>query len=199
MSEEFEEELEEGLTCLSEAVGSLASSNGRRWLACARRLVHSLPDAEDVVQDVLSQVLFRQKAFARRDELGMYLSRAVRNKAIEVYRRRVKFARRHLPVSEDLLASRAAGQAGCLTEEAEAEAEHREVLQRVAEGLDRLPVRQYDALKFTVMAPSGSSIRDAGIESGIPYSTLRHRRQAGLRSLRRYLRKKRLISRSAAG
>lgn len=199
MSEEFELEAEGRLSCLTEAVGSLVLSNGGRWLACARRLVHNVPDAEDVVQDVVRQVLTRRRAFSCRDELGMYLSRAVKNKAIEVYRRRIRSARKHLPVTENLLASRAGGEPSSLTEERETEAERRKVMRIVAEGLERLPIRQYDALRLTVMEPRGSSIRDAGIASGIPYSTLRHRRMEGLRNLRRYLRKQQRRSRDVSG
>jgi hypothetical protein len=55
------------------------------------------------------------------------------------------------------------------------------------EGLARLPVKQYEALRLTVMDPGLVSIRDAGVENDIPYSTLRHRSVKGLRRLRQFL------------
>lgn len=57
------------------------------------------------------------------------------------------------------------------------------------QALRRLPVRQYEALKLTIMDPDGSSIRDAGETHGIAYSTLRHRRVQGLRRLRKYIKR----------
>ena len=46
---------------------------------------------------------------------------------------------------------------------------------------------QLEALRLTVMEP-GTSIRDVGMNHGIPYSTLRHRSRQGLSTLRRKLR-----------
>ena len=55
------------------------------------------------------------------------------------------------------------------------------------EGLAHLPLKQYQAVHLTVMDPSAVSMRDAGIENDIPYSTLRHRSVQGIRRLRRFL------------
>jgi len=55
------------------------------------------------------------------------------------------------------------------------------------EGLARLPFKQYEALRMTLLETGRISMRGAGVENGIPYSTLRHRSIQGIRRLRRHI------------
>ena len=73
------------------------------------------------------------------------------------------------------------------------------MLDLLDEGLKRLPLKQYEALRLTILESRGLSIRDVGMTNGIPYSTLRHRTKQGLRQLRRFLERKRRIQNSGIG
>ncbi|PYV14406.1 MAG: hypothetical protein DMG07_12070 [Acidobacteria bacterium] len=57
------------------------------------------------------------------------------------------------------------------------------------EGLAHLPAKQYEALRLTLFERPHTSIRDAGLERGIPYSTLRHRSVQGIRRLQKFVRR----------
>ena len=65
--------------------------------------------------------------------------------------------------------------------------ERSQVLALALKGLDTLPAKQYQALQMTLLDPGAASIREAGVENGIPYSTLRHRSLQGIRRLRSYV------------
>jgi RNA polymerase sigma-70 factor, ECF subfamily len=188
LSEEFDTRLRNGAP-LREELGELVTRNGERWLAFARRLVHDPADAEDVLHDVVERVLERRRCFEDRDELGRYVTGAIRNRAIEFYRRRTRAKRHYLPVADNLLLDIATADATAQIERRENHEERTRVLRLVREGLSRLPPKQYDALRRTVIEGEGMSIRDTCVGSGIPYSTLRHRRLRGLRQLRHFLRR----------
>jgi DNA-directed RNA polymerase specialized sigma24 family protein len=117
----------------------------------------------------------------------MYLSRVICNTAIELYHARQRQRRQQCPVSDRLPASADFGEPDrclCEQEASTARARHLELLR---EGLARLPFKQYQALRLTVLGPVILSIRDAGAAHSIPYSTLRHRSLQGIRQLRRFL------------
>ncbi len=75
-------------------------------------------------------------------------------------------------------------------EESEKSDEKKQMLDLLDQGLKRLPPKQSEALRLTILESSGLSIRDVGVTNGIPYSTLRHRSKQGLRHLRKFLQQK---------
>ncbi len=144
-------------------------------------------DAEDVVHDAVRRVLARDKPFSSEEQVRMYLGRAIGNAAFERYKGKKRERLRQIPVEEQFFMPAQ----GCSPyenlEEAERSLEKERMLSLVRQGLENLPSKQYEALRLTILESSGSSIRDAGMNNGIPYSTLRHRSKQGLRSLRRFL------------
>lgn len=185
MSQEITD-MEAGLD-IRETVGDLVERFGRKWLRFVRRMVRNPADAEDVLQEAVCRVLARGRGFHTQEQVRMYLARAVGNTAIDFYHRRRRTCLRELPLQEHRIACVDARNPHDDLEERERVAGHARAAELLAEGLGRLPPKQYQALCLTVLDPGGASIREAGTESGIPYSTLRHRSMTGIRRLRTFL------------
>jgi RNA polymerase sigma factor (sigma-70 family) len=172
---------------LRQALESLFQCHGEKWLGFVRRMLRNRADAEDAVQEAIRRVLASRQHFASPDDLRMYLARAVANTAIEFYHLRRRDSLRCLPLKEQYLAHAGAISPQQQMERLEEFAERSLVLMLALEGLDTLPPKQYQALQMTLLDPSAASIREAGVENGIPYSTLRHRSLQGIRRLRSYV------------
>lgn len=174
---------------LREMLGELIARHGEKWLGFVRRVVKNPADAEDVVQDAVKRVLLRDLTFTSTDQAKMYLSRTIGNQAIERYYARRRERRRSVPLNDDrLTVLRNEDPHSCLEEKEQCE-ENRRLVSLVYQGLALLPVEQYEALRMTLLGAENSSIREAGAENNIPYSTLRHRRKEGIRKLRKHIRR----------
>ena len=158
-----------------------------RWLRFVQRLVQNRSDAEDVLQEAVMRLLARDLRFESPEHARMYLSRVIFNTAIELYHVRRRQRRRQCPVDEQLLAASDSGEPDRRLRECEESTARARHLDLLREGLARLPFKQYQALRLTVLGPEILSIRDAGAAHSIPYSTLRHRSLQGIRQLRRFL------------
>jgi len=167
-------------------IESLICDHGDKWLRFVMKMVKSREDAEDVLQEAVMRMLLRDRHFVSADQARMYLSRIICNTAIELYHLRKRNRRQMIPLQEHIFAARYTpenpGGWGDPVELNDAR-----VLDLVQEGLARLPIKEYEALRMTIMDPAIQSIRDAGMEHDIPYSTLRHRRLQGLRHMKRFL------------
>jgi RNA polymerase sigma-70 factor (ECF subfamily) len=178
----------EGIQDPRETLGSILDHNGGRWLRFIAAILKNQADAEDVVQEAIRRLLTRNVPFFSEEQVRKYLGRAINNAALERYNVRKRERMRHIPVMEHiLLPTHVPGPYDCI-EEREQSVEKEQILYRLREGLTRLPSKQYEALRLTIIESRGLSIRDIGMNHGIPYSTLRHRSKQALRSLRRYLR-----------
>ena len=167
-------------------IESLIFRHGDKWLRFVQRIVQNREDAEDVLQEAVVRMLARDRDFQSADQARMYLSRIICNTAIELYHLRRRNSRQMLPLQEQIFAVRIPEERpGIWGDPGDLDDAH--VLDLLKEGLTRLPAKQYEALRMTIMDPAIPSIRDAGTEHDIPYSTLRHRRAQGLRHLKRFL------------
>ncbi len=171
---------------LLDFVDSVVRNHRPGWVRFARRVVRNEADAEDAVQEAVRRVLARGRPFGTSEDLRMYLGRAISNMAIELYHERQKECERMRPVKENAIADMGGKSPHQLLEEREDAAERDRLMVILNDGLARLPLKQYEAVRLTVLEPGGASIRDAGMASGIPYSTLRHRSMQGLRRLRKF-------------
>ncbi|MBZ5499574.1 MAG: RNA polymerase sigma factor [Acidobacteriia bacterium] len=187
MSQEIMDAGDCGKMDLSAIVESLMLHHRGRWLRFVQRMVENRADAEDVLQEAVLKMLVRDRHFYSPDQARMYLGRIICNTAIELYHTRKRNRRQYRPLHEHLLPAPNCGEPLCLLADQEELQSNARVLTLLHEGLARLPVKQYEALRLTVMDPAIESIRDAGVEHDIPYSTLRHRRLQGLRRLKRFL------------
>jgi RNA polymerase sigma-70 factor, ECF subfamily len=170
------------------ALGSILDCNGSKWLRFIVAILKNEADAEDVLQEAIQRVLIRNRYLPNPEQLKMYLGRAIGNAALELYHSRKRERRRQIPINEYLLPQANALTPHAYLEERERSASTERMIQLLQEGLTRLPQKQHEALRLTILESGGQSIRDVGINSGIPYSTLRHRSKQGLRMLRRFLR-----------
>ena len=170
-----------------EVLGSILDQNKGKWQRFIAAILKNDADAEDVVQDAVRRVLVRDKPFSSEEQVRMYLGRAIGNAALERYKGIKRERLRQMPVDEQVLMSAESTSPYDCMEQAERWTERERQLGLVRQGLKHLPSKQYEALRLTILESRGSSIRDAGMNNGIPYSTLRHRSKQGLRSLRRYL------------
>jgi RNA polymerase sigma factor (sigma-70 family) len=172
---------------IRQVLASVMSRHGLKWFKFVLRMLGNQADAEDVLQEAAHRVLSRGHPLPSEEQVRMYLSRAICNLAIESYKRRKKERNRQTQFQEDTWA--AANEMSPYMQLAEREecAEKVRLLQIMHKGLSNLPMKQYEALRMTFLNSNESSIRDCSQNTGIPYSTLRHRTMQGLRSLRRFI------------
>jgi RNA polymerase sigma-70 factor, ECF subfamily len=168
-------------------LGSILDCHSSKWLRFVFAILKNEADAEDVIQEAIQRVLIRNRQLPTPEQLKMYLGRAIGNAALELYHSRKRERRQQIPVNEHLLPQVNALTPHAYMEERERTATQERMLQLLQEGLTRLPEKQYEALRLTILEARGQSIRDVGALSGIPYSTLRHRSKQGLRMLRKFL------------
>jgi RNA polymerase sigma-70 factor, ECF subfamily len=169
------------------ALGSILDQNRAKWQKFINAILKNEADAEDVVHEAVRRVLARGIPFSSEEQVRMYLGRVIGNVAFSRYKDMKRKRRRQMPVDEQVLAPTDRASPYDALEQAERSAERERMLRKVREGLAHLTSKQHEALRLTILESSGSSIRDVGMNNGIPYSTLRHRSKQGLRSLRRFL------------
>ncbi len=139
----------------------------RSWLAdTAER------DAEDVVQDVALRLLETTGLSEPVRDLSAYVYRALRNRVVDLYRRRRPAAAQPLP--EELPDARAwAPDAG------------QELRQGLFAAIDRLPEAQRAVFLATEL--EGSSYRELSEKWGVPIGTLLARKHRAVKALRVWL------------
>jgi RNA polymerase sigma-70 factor, ECF subfamily len=178
----------EAIQNVREILGSILDQNRGKWQRYISAILKNDAEAEDVVHDAVRRVLVRDKAFNSENQVRMYLGRAIGNVTFERYKGMKRERRRQIPVDDQVFVPAKNTSPYDSLEQAEHSAERERMIRRMRKALQRLPSKQYEALRLTILESQGTSIRDAGMNNGIPYSTLRHRSKQGLRSLRRLLR-----------
>jgi RNA polymerase sigma factor (sigma-70 family) len=188
-----------GTTDLRTALGSIMDRHGNKWLRFIIGILKNSWDAEDVIQEAARRVLAHNRPLPSEEDVRMYLGRAIGNAALELYNSRKRERLRQIPIREHILIPAAAANPYACLEERERSLETAQLLLLLQKGLAQLPIKQYEALRLTILESQGLSIRDVGATNGIPYSTLRHRSKQGLRRLRNYLERALEQDRKAAG
>jgi RNA polymerase sigma-70 factor, ECF subfamily len=168
-------------------LAKVMSQHGSKWFKFVLRILGNQADAEDVVQEAAHRVLTCGHPLPSEDQVRMYLSRAIFNLAIETYKRRKSERKRRIPFIEDVRVATVELSPYLQLEEREEYAKKKRLLRIMRKGLSTLPIKQYEALRMTFLESIDSSIRDCSENTGIPYSTLRHRTITGLRGLRRFI------------
>jgi RNA polymerase sigma factor (sigma-70 family) len=176
-------------TDLNSMLESVIDRNSQKWLRFILRILKNEADAEDVFQEAVRRVLSHNRLLPSEDDARMYLSRAIGNAALELYNCRKRERTKYLPIHEyNLLQSMESSPYKCM-EEMENCNQRQRMLNLLNDGLLRLPAKEQEALRLTVLETHGLSIRDAGMSNGIPYSTLRHRSKQALHRLRRFIKR----------
>jgi RNA polymerase sigma-70 factor, ECF subfamily len=170
-------------------LGPIIDRNGGRWFRFIAAILKNDADAEDVIQEAVRRVLERNRPLPSKEEARMYLGRAIGNAALELYNVKKRERLRQSPIKDHVLPLANAKCPYTYLEERERTDERELLLGMLHEGLAHLPMKQYEALRLTILESRGLSIRDVGTTNGIPYSTLRHRSKEGLRRMRVFLEK----------
>jgi RNA polymerase sigma factor (sigma-70 family) len=174
-------------SCLGEAVEAVMHKNRAKWFRFVRRVLGCEADAEDVLQEAVRRVLVRNRLLATEDQVKKYLGRAIANTAIELYYSRKRDRRRHVALQENALPWNCSATPQTILEDKERLREKESMIRALNEALLRLPAKQYEAVRMTMLEPGITSIRDAGAMNGIAYSTLRHRSVQGILRLRKFV------------
>ncbi len=170
---------------LGEVLVTVLQRHGEKWFRFVVRVLRNEADAEDVLQEAARRVLVRNRHLPTEDEVKKYLGRAIANTAIELYYSRKRDRSRNVAFQESTGISSATPHTKL--EEEESRAQKELLIHALNDALSRLPYKQYEAVRMTILEPGTTSIRDAGAQNGIAYSTLRHRSLQGLLRLRKLI------------
>jgi len=152
-----------------------------------RRNVLDEGEAEDILQDVFSELIEAYRVMKPIEQVGAWLFRVARNRIIDRFRSRRRevvlpepdtYIDDDEPALEMLLPDPEAGPEAAFVREV--------VLEEVLIALDELPQAQRDV--FVAHEIEGVSFRQMAAESGISINTLLARKHEAVRSLRRKLR-----------
>lgn len=161
--------------------GAAAAFYGRyssRIYGLGLALLGNKSDAEDLVQDTFLKVWRRGSSFdPQRGSLDAWILLNARSLAIDLLRRRtlearsLSFGRLHSDVSDE--------------PSPESYAEHRDLMRRARNAMDRLPHGQRSAVELSYLGQR-SSTQVAELQ-GIPPGTVKSRIRAGIATLRQTL------------
>jgi RNA polymerase sigma factor (sigma-70 family) len=152
-----------------------------------RRRVPDQSDAEDILQEVFSELVEAYRMMKPLEQVTAWLFRVARNRITDLFRRKKREAVVSAPANttddgeepwlEDLLPSPDAGPDGAYARTVLAEA--------LDEALDELPEEQRDA--FVAHELMGYSFKELAAESGVPVNTLLSRKHYAVLHLRERL------------
>ncbi len=164
-------------------ITSFITAEYRRLVRYAARLVDGMAelDAEDVVQDVMVRFFARPSGSIPVSRLAAYFYRAIRNQVVDLYR-----ARRSLESVDALVAANSRERLGNLLtdlrDDVAAEAEQRELQERLYRAIGELPAHEREVLLATEFA--GRKFADLANEMGVPIGTLLSRKSRAVARLR---------------
>jgi RNA polymerase sigma factor (sigma-70 family) len=155
-----------------------------RLLNFIRRRVRDVEDAEDILQDVFSELVEATRLMTPIEHVSGWLFRVARNRIADLFRsRRAHISTDDLVIGEehqrfeDLLPSPAAGP--------EAAYAHRVLLEELEAALEELPVEQREV--FIAHELDGRTFRELAAATGLSVNTLLARKHYAVRRLRKRL------------
>lgn len=154
-----------------------------------RRRVNDESDAEDILQDVFSELVEAYRLMQPIEQVGAWLFRVARNRIIDRFRKKTpkpEGLREELAIAEDgesvvledMLPSPDAGP--------EAAYARTVLLEEVADALDELPKEQREI--FIAHEIEGRSFKELAVKTGLPVNTLLSRKHYAVIHLRERLR-----------
>lgn len=164
---------------------AVRQEKGRLWNFIRRR-VPDAGDAEDILQDVFSELVEAYRAMQPIEQVGAWLFRVARNRITDRFRKKKPELFTDQAVAgeeslsfEDLLPSPDAGP--------EADYARSVMLEELEDALDELPSEQREIFLATEF--EGYSFREVSEESGVSINTLLSRKRYAVQHLRRRLQK----------
>jgi len=144
---------------------------GRMAYSVAFRVLKDGPQAEDIIQDVFFQLWEKPSLFVSgRSSLGAWLAVVVRNRAIDIVRKRKACE----PVEDVVLAAET---------NVTSEVERRAVVQRIRRILEGLPREQRQSIELAFF--DGLTHAEIAAQTGDPLGTVKTRIRTALTSIRK--------------
>lgn len=158
---------------------------GPRLKNFIRRRVADEADAEDILQEVFSELFEAYRLLQPIEQVGAWLYRVAKNRITDRYRKRGTEARVERPAESedeapdlmDLLPAEDAGPEAAYLREA--------LLEELDEALEELPEEQQSV--FIAHEFEGKSFKDIAAETGVSVNTLLARKHYAVKHLRRRL------------
>ena len=153
-----------------------------------RRSVPDPADAEDIVQDVFSELVEAYRMMNPIDQVTAWLFRVARNRITDLFRRRQREARRaeRAPRDEDDEPASALDRLPSADGSPETAYVRGVLVDELAEALAELPAEQRDV--FVAHELMGRSFKEMAADSGVSVNTLLSRKHYAVLHLRRRLR-----------
>ena len=173
------------VTTLAEQDSALAAvfrREARRLHGFIRRRVADACDAEDIVQDVFSELIEATRVAAPIENVGAWLSRVAINRITDRFRRKATVALEAAPADGE--AAEHDGYARFSSAEAGPEARYasRALMARLEAALEELPAEQREV--FIAHELEGRSFKSLAAESGVGLNTLLSRKRYAVLHLR---------------
>jgi RNA polymerase sigma factor (sigma-70 family) len=178
--------LDQAMTAQDKRIAEVIARERRRLGSFIRRRVPDPGDAEDILQDVFSELVESVRMLRPIEQVGAWLFQVARNRIIDRFRRR-SVAPSQLPTGADgqddvtdlaeLLPSPRAGP--------EAQYARRLLLEELDAALEELPPEQRDV--FIAHELEGESFRELSERLGVNVNTLLSRKRYAIRYLRERL------------
>jgi RNA polymerase sigma factor (sigma-70 family) len=165
-------------------ISQAVAREGFRLRAFIRRRVADAADAEDILQEVLSELVEAVRLTTPIEQVGAWLFRVARNRIVDLFRKRAPEAPRDVSFEdegfalEDLLSAPGGGP--------EAELARGVLLEELEDALDELPEEQRKV--FLAHEIEGRSFKELAAETGVSVNTLLSRKHYAVLHLRRRLR-----------
>jgi RNA polymerase sigma factor (sigma-70 family) len=173
---------------LASQIENLFKTDRKKFLGFIRQRVRSQEEAEDILQDVFTNVLAASANVQKPIEnIASWVFTAVRNRIIDSYRKKraENFSDLQTPGQIDDGADSFENFIGDTTTSPETELTRKIIWESVQEGLAELPDEQRDV--FVKNEFEGVSFREMSEESGVNINTLLARKRYAVLHLRRRL------------
>lgn len=167
------------------AIAAVFRREARRLRGFIRRRVADACDAEDIAQDVFSELIEASRLATPIENVGAWLARVAVNRITDRFRRKSTVALDAAPADGD--AAEDDPYARFASDEAGPEARYasRALMQRLAAALEELPAEQREV--FIAHELEGKSFKSLAAESGVGLSTLLSRKRYAVLHLRNRL------------
>ena len=156
-------------------IAGLFGTYGERMREWANRLIKSLPDAEDVVQEVMLGLLAAPHVLSGVENIGGWLYTLVRRRCVDEIRR----SKRHRELEADDVVEE------LFHRELSGDVEEEELLQAVIAAVETMPGPLREALIGNALEER--TFREMSEESGVPMGTLMARKKRAIDLIREEL------------
>ncbi len=173
---------------LQSQIEQLFKTDRKKFLGFIRQRVRSQEEAEDILQDVFTNVLAASQQMQKPIEnISSWVFTAIRNRIIDSYRKKraETFSDMQLPGASDDPADTFESFISDKTSDPDTELLRKTIWERVQEGLSELPPEQRDV--FIKNEFHGVSFREMSEETGVNINTLLARKRYAVLHLRKKL------------